>query len=1832
MNRQQLEFLIEAKLITKGQVRELERLFKKMETAEAQIKKIEKARKSMAKTQIKGDKEVLRTQRALNKVRGKNAKEAQKLGRSLGGLIKRQRDWNAENKKTEAALKRNSTIMAKTNAQLKQKMTLYAMMRRTLRGATKGVRNFGAASSGVFSTTLRTIRRIMTTMLTLGALFFFRNLIRQGAEFEHVMIRIGAIAGATAKTFKNLVNTMRGLARETVFTASQVSETAQVLAQAGFDVQEILGALHPILKLTAATMGELKVTTELVAAILRTFNMEITQTTDIVNVLTEATVSSRADITRLAKAFRFAGPAGAAFNQSLETTIASLSKFIDLGLSASIAGTTFRRALIQLSQGTEKQIKVLQKINVRFAEVNPSLHDFGQIIKTLAQTTLDAGDAIKLFGARAGAAVFTMIKRTREGVEGITEFTKKLADAKETNRVEQVYKKMMKSIQSESLITKAELEDLGLTLFQVFKPAIAKIVHSLRDAFRDMNDELQRVTGKSLSNLLQDVVPLFSTLFSAIVSIIKVFGTFVFVLSKIPALIWLVNKALKIFLFYLGLLAIRGLIASKAIGFIWRGMRILRVTTRHTTLALKMFRATLSSFILPIVLLSIGLILEKIIRYFSKAKEGAEESADGLQQLGVQAGFAEKRVQQLNEQLKLQASNMQELINMQKEGKIAFATMGTQALGISLPTLDFGTLQISGAEKQFKRTFDQIIEDAEDVADKMSIISADIDENLEDLVVNLGKNRQQLFRDVERISKQSAEGIAKIFQGATAEDFFNEIVAATKLMSEGVKITSEDMAKQLTLTKEQKKLIEGNAFIQLMFDNAVKQTVESAKSLAKEVKIIDKELNKAIKEPVQDSLLTLIKLRNEVESLGLDYKVFVAGGVSAQNKLFEDQVRITALLETHQLNIELESRKIVNLRRQQNKLIDQGQIEAAKALEVLVDEHKFLKAIAERNKEILETAKKRLLNQKLAELQEKRTLKAIELEISLRQRLKSLMDDRKKDYVFINSQTTEFFKNLSEGAFAASDINKEFALLQKQIGFAKQMTLMKDITKEIAQQSTFQKDILDLDAKIVAQKAIIQEQFFSMTGEEKAQLTAIQNYVEAGKDKLNKLTAINSILQMTTEQENLTLAILKNKEKLLKFVETKEKSVLSIAVQHQKIEDDLNKNMFQQHELIKRNADMRKLELKTIIVQSQLIAQQLRAGGRIAEAERMEAAIKAAFTEMGKIDKLTAEQLKQSTDQLRIDSERNKLTKKYLEYEMDAVQEAKNLKAAQENLKNATGDQVEKWKQIVANVEKAVDRANKLATGDFWPALGVHLNDMINDFFEAQTAAEATAESIKNIGGKIKSIGNELAKEQLGKIISEQWFGILSDEAKEMADALAKITKDLAEKIAEIWDEFRKAMRDAEREHLKNMEDIRIRFDDMRREREIEIYNERVERLMALAALEQELRLQGLTTEQQRAQLLTEIDQNLASVRLGTIEERQIKMAELEAQIKAVNQLENTLGLTRAEIEASSLARLGQLRQATSEFFDDKRTAAINSIEAERAREITAEANRHAEQQDRLRRERDEAIAKAELAAENARAELKIEKDKDDKMKRLMADLTAFSIIESGKAILAYAKEAVAGMATGVAKTFAQLGVFALAALPAIIAGIFAFKASIKNRYQGGSVEEQSKRMGGEVNRISGGMIRGGHGGIDDIHTAMPVGSYIVNRQSTRTHRAELATMVLEANPTVRASRQAPVAVTAGEYAMFPPVSIAHRDRLEQINSERSVPRDIGHMTGQRFQGGGAVSNAVGGGTTINNFSAGVTFAGTNIITGDEQQITEIYEVGMRKLVQKDLDNKELNT
>ena len=246
--------------------------------------------------------------------------------------------------------------------------------------------------------------RSMSIGLTAPILGFGAFIAKTAGDFEAGMNNVRAVSGATGEDFDKLKVQAKELGATTKFTAAQAAEGMGFLAMAGFEANEILGAMPGTLQLAASANLKLGDAADIVSNILTGYGKDVTEPAHINDVLVKTFASANTDLVGLGQAMKYVGPIAKAAGVQFEEVAAAIGQMGNAGIQGEMAGTALRGAIGKILNPTKQAAGLMEEMGLQFVDANGKL-PLVDIIRALGPHAEDAGLFLQIFGQRAGPAM-----------------------------------------------------------------------------------------------------------------------------------------------------------------------------------------------------------------------------------------------------------------------------------------------------------------------------------------------------------------------------------------------------------------------------------------------------------------------------------------------------------------------------------------------------------------------------------------------------------------------------------------------------------------------------------------------------------------------------------------------------------------------------------------------------------------------------------------------------------------------------------------------------------------------------------------------------------------------------------------------------------------------------------------------------------------------------------------------------------------------------------------------------------------------------------------------------------------------------------------------------------------------------------------------------------------------------------------------------------------------------------------------------------------------------------------------------------------------------------
>lgn len=315
------------------------------------------------------------------------------------------------------------------------------------------VKRIGTSASQV----RKTLAFLRAALVAVAAVRVFATLTSDLVAFSDQMLVVKAVTNATTAEFVRLREVAKGLGATTRFTATEAAEGMAFLARAGFDVNEVIGAIPGVLDLAAAAQLDLGNAADIASNLMTSFGLAVSDIPEIMDTLVFTANNANTTVQQLADGLKLVAPIISQLGISLKDAAAFMAVLGDAGIQASLAGTGFRRVVTDMETPTGTFAKVLRKLGIEFDEIRPSVVGLQAGLQRLTEANLGASIASALFGKRGGFVAAQMLRAAGDAEE----FRKLLEDIE--REASRTAKEMESGLGGALRLVRSALKDLFLS-------------------------------------------------------------------------------------------------------------------------------------------------------------------------------------------------------------------------------------------------------------------------------------------------------------------------------------------------------------------------------------------------------------------------------------------------------------------------------------------------------------------------------------------------------------------------------------------------------------------------------------------------------------------------------------------------------------------------------------------------------------------------------------------------------------------------------------------------------------------------------------------------------------------------------------------------------------------------------------------------------------------------------------------------------------------------------------------------------------------------------------------------------------------------------------------------------------------------------------------------------------------------------------------------------------------------------------------------------------------------------------------------------------------------
>ena len=182
-------------------------------------------------------------------------------------------------------------------------------------------------------------------------------------EFEQAMANTAAIAGATGDDYAALEAAAREMGATTTKTATEAAEALGYMALAGWNTQQSIAGLEPVLRLSEATQMDLATASDLVTDSMSALGLGVEDLQGYLDLCVQTNNKANTTAEALMEAFIGCGGAAKTTGVEMNDLATALGILANNGTKGSEAGTALNAMLVRMTS-KDAAIKAMDKLGV----------------------------------------------------------------------------------------------------------------------------------------------------------------------------------------------------------------------------------------------------------------------------------------------------------------------------------------------------------------------------------------------------------------------------------------------------------------------------------------------------------------------------------------------------------------------------------------------------------------------------------------------------------------------------------------------------------------------------------------------------------------------------------------------------------------------------------------------------------------------------------------------------------------------------------------------------------------------------------------------------------------------------------------------------------------------------------------------------------------------------------------------------------------------------------------------------------------------------------------------------------------------------------------------------------------------------------------------------------------------------------------------------------------------------------------------------------------------------------------------------------------------------
>lgn len=323
--------------------------------------------------------------------------------------------------------------------------------------------------------------------------------VKAAADFQEGMSTVEALSGATAEEMAELTAKAKEMGADTKYTARESADAFGYMALAGWNAQQQIAGIGPVLDLAAAANMDLAQASDIVTDYLTAFGLTANDAAAFTDKMAYAMSHSNTDVIQLGEAYKNVAATAKSMGYTVEETTAIIMGMANAGVKGGEAGTALNAIMTRLATDTKGCASALEEYGVYVYDAQGNMNTLSSILNGMVGvwgTLTDAEQAAlakTIAGTNQYSSLQTIMTACSEAAEQSGQSFNDYAAALQncSGTAGNMAATMMDNLNGDLTKMNSALDAVKITLGEQFNPELRELTETGTDVLTWINNFAQ---------------------------------------------------------------------------------------------------------------------------------------------------------------------------------------------------------------------------------------------------------------------------------------------------------------------------------------------------------------------------------------------------------------------------------------------------------------------------------------------------------------------------------------------------------------------------------------------------------------------------------------------------------------------------------------------------------------------------------------------------------------------------------------------------------------------------------------------------------------------------------------------------------------------------------------------------------------------------------------------------------------------------------------------------------------------------------------------------------------------------------------------------------------------------------------------------------------------------------------------------------------------------------------------------------------------------------------------------------------------------------------------